>query len=134
MSHYNRRNHMILMLQYLLLSIAGILALIKPTPNVYDLMPTLVVYVWGIFFALGGIVSCLGVTTGFREGEAIGVPLLSSACIMYGSALLYQSTNQGPASFFVFLFVGLFSVSYGVGLLDRWVSSLHVVNVSRETQ
>lgn len=120
--------------QYVLILCAGVVSMIKPTPTVYSVVPPVTVYLWAGFFVLGGLTSLLAVASGYRIGEVVGIPLIGSACLIYGVAVVYQSTIQTARSVFVFIFVGVLFVSYAAGLFERFISALNVVQISEETR
>lgn len=119
-------------IQYVLILCAGVVSTIKPIPTVYSVVPPTTVYVWACFFIIGGLASLLAVASGYRIGEVVGIPLIGSACLIYGVAVVYQSTIQTTRSVFVFIFVGVLFVSYAAGLFERFISALNVVQMSEE--
>lgn len=128
--YYVRRT--IVSIQYVLMTLAGIVSFIRPSTSVYSVVPPGAVYTWAGFLVVGGAVSFVGAATGYRIGEVIGVPLVGSACVIYALSVIYQSSIQTTRSVFVFVFVGMLILSYAVGLLDRFISAWNIVHVTEE--
>lgn len=131
---YLLARRIIVSFQYLLVLIAGIIAVVKPTPTVYSVVSAWVVYAWALFFLVGGAIALVGAVSGYRIGEIIGIPLIASASLVYGVAVIYQSTIQTARSVFVFIFVGVFAISYAVAMFDRFIDACNIIRISEETQ
>lgn len=116
---------------YLVLIAAGVVSLIRPSPLVYSLIPGWVMVLWGSFFVGGATLSAAGVWRGNWAGEAIGLPLLASACALYATALWVQTAEFGPHATGAVVFTGLVIAALAIKLAERWLVALTLLRISR---
>lgn len=120
-----------LLVMYVMLTVAGVVSLARPSPVVYSLIPPWVTVAWAAFFALGGACSAVGVLRGDWAGEVIGLPLACSACALYSAALFVQASAYPERVSGAAWFVGLLVAAYAAGLGERWRNTWSLLRMSR---
>jgi hypothetical protein len=117
------------LLMYLCLTFTGIIVAIAPSPTAQQQL-RFFLPVWFVFFIVGGSSSALGIVLGRWSGEAVGLPLLSSALLIYAMILVIRVQGGGvtaPLIAFSLLLAG-----FGFGLLGRWFDVLKLLQAARE--
>lgn len=117
-----------ILIKYLCLSTTGVLAAISPSQAAEEQLQFFLT-IWIVFFVVGAVASTLGIILGRWSGEAFGLPLLSSALIIYAIILMVRfQAGQLPLLAFAFMIMG-----FGFGLLGRWLDVLKLLRAARRT-
>lgn len=98
---------------YGLFSAAGVAALVWSVPSVQSAGGPIIVWAWGLSFAVGGAVACAGSATDRWLGELAGLPLLAAVFIVWGLSVLAQGRSVAYAA-------GVLLVAVGAVLWARW--------------
>jgi hypothetical protein len=101
--------------------VAGGAGIWAPSKSIQYAVPSWGTYVWGSFYVLGALACLAGLAFKTRAGEIVGLPLLSSACFIYGAALLLQYWLMQDGAF---LAVGSLLIGQAVILADRWIAAM----------
>lgn len=93
---------------------AGVWAFVYPSQTVLTALQLGLTYLWASFLFLGALLCLAGRLRGRVGGELVGIPLLSSSCVIFAVALFGFATTAAGFSF------GCIFFGVGIGLLDRW--------------
>jgi hypothetical protein len=99
---------------YAFFLVAGALALVFPPQSIESALISVLVYAWAGFLFLGGLISFIGVVRDSIAGENIGIPLLSSANAIFGTALFSYGVSSAATA------IGCVFWGIAFGLLPRW--------------
>jgi hypothetical protein len=76
-------------ISYASLSVAGVALTFAPTQSVKSSLG-IVVYLWTVFLALGGLSSLIGTWTGRWIGEFAGLPMAASTMGVYATIIMFS--------------------------------------------
>lgn len=115
---------------YILFSGAGVASLMFPSRAVSSNVNPAFTYVWAAFFLVGGLTCLAGVLTHSWWGEMIGLPLIASSSLLYGTAVLIQYSDPSRRDG-AYLFVGSLLVAQSISLAERWVTRMRLVRMAQ---
>ena len=120
----------LVMLMYSAFTLAGFACFFFPSRAVTSHVDPTYTYVWAGFFFFGGLASLIGAISQGWWGEMIGLPLIASASLLYGTAVLvqYSDPNRRDGAF---LFVGALLIAQGLSLAERWVARWRLLRVAQ---
>lgn len=88
-----------------------------PEPRSVDvLLPSWLLFVWGLYLLLGGVLTLAGLIIGRRRTEKAGLLLLAGSATVYALAVLF---NAGWAGLFPAGITIAFAAAFGVRASDR---------------
>jgi len=110
---------------YFLFMVSGVFAFFFPAQVITSALQGTAVYVWASFLTTGGGMSLYSPLRNNWRGELVGLPLLSAANAIFGTALIgYGTTNAASA-------VGLAFWALGLLLLGHWVELRGKTRIAR---
>lgn len=107
------RKRWALVIMYFLMFLAGIWAMAVPSQAVVAALRA-ATWIWASFLLLGGFFCFVGRLRDRLGGELVGIPLLSSSCMIFALALFIFASSAAAIS------IGFIFTALGVGILDRW--------------
>lgn len=111
---------------YSLFLVAGVIAFFYPAQSIMNALQSGLVYTWAAFLAGGGGTSLYAAVRNKWSGEMIGLPMLSAANAIFGSAVVaYGSSNASYA-------IGLIFWGIAFGLFGRWLELRRLVKRAQE--
>lgn len=112
---------------YLAYMIGGILFFAEQSGLFADSAEPVMLYIWHLFLAVGGLIGAVGAWLKRFSIEAVGIPLLGSALVAYILVLIVAGIEEGGSVSF-----GLASLlmGAGLGLVDRGLRAWQLVTIA----
>lgn len=108
---------------YVLTAAAGALLVIYPLRTALQLLAAAYTYAGAGLLLLGGVLAAAGAFWDRWSGEALGLPLVVTAYVLFGSVLCIGGSVAGVA-------VGLLFVATALIHLDRWSYTMYMLRVA----
>lgn len=109
---------------YACFTFAGVVAFFSPSQLIASTLIKVFVYGWASFLTAGGGLCFIGKTRDSWAGEIVGLPMLSTANLIFGFLLLSQRPTSASIA------IGGMFCGVGIALISRWVEMRRLAKVN----